>query len=294
MSGKVIIRLDTKKYASPTQKDLDEAKAYIRERNNYAALLEGHILEILRNAAREITEICYKYNIDPVKFELSSNQQMYAEVTAVMDRIFDEIMNYIQEYSLMAADEKEVKDMLLQYIMSLGRQNRNLNDTLEDYMWRYLYDVEALIASMRIADVPVSEAMTKIATALLSVYTTPEVKAAFKVPGVEAMYLKSKGIHYHRGTHIASVGLSNSGAVNVINMAKITLAMAWWRKQSMDFANQGAVGYYQLRGSTYPCATCDGEVGFHRGGIEDAPYPHPHCCCYRVPIFRKEDIESFE
>lgn len=295
MSGKVIMRLNTDLYEEPTQSDLDEAKAFVRQRNNYASLLESMILQILRDAAKEITEICYKYNIDGTEFTLQSNPQMYSEVQAVMDRIFDEIMELIQNYSTMAATTEDEKEHLLQYVMALGRENKNLNDTLEEYLWRYLYDLEALIASMKVAEYGVTDASAKIVGALQSVYATPEVRNAFSVPGIAAMYLKSKGVHYHRGTHIATVGLSNSGAVNVVNMAKITLAMAWNRYQATEFEEEGAIGYYQLRGSNYPCHTCDDQVGFHRGIVDifAKPLVHPHCCCYRVPIFQKQAEEIF-
>lgn len=292
MSGKVIIRLDTSKYAEPTQQALDEAKAYVRQRNSYATLLEGLIMEILSDAAKKITQICYKYEVDPVTFTLQSNPQMFAEISEVMDEVEEEIMTLIQQYCSINAGTDS--DDIIAYIMGLGRQNRNLTDTLEDYLWRYLYDLEALIASMQIAGHDVNKATTKIVSALVSVYTTPEVKAAMSVPGIAAMYLKSKGIHYDPGTQHPSVGLSNNGAVNVTNMAKITLAMAWNRLQGMSFQNNGAIGYYQLRGSNYPCRSCDDEVGFHLGieEIFEKPLVHPHCMCYRVPIYLNEEIEN--
>ncbi len=290
MSGNVLVRLDTNKYQEPTQEDFDEAKAYIRQRNNYASLLESLIMDILRDAAREITEICYKYNISAEEFTMQANSQMYEEVKAVMDRIFDEIMSLIQNYSSMAATADDDRTAIVDYIMGLGRQNRDLNDTLEEYLWRFLYDLEALIASMKLAEYNVTDASTRIVGALTSVYTTPEVKAAYAVPGMAAMYIRSKGIHYDRGTMHPSVGLSNNGAVNVTNMAKITLAMAWNKYQALDFEGKGAIGYYQLRGSNYPCKSCDDEVGFHRGiaDINNKPLVHPHCCCFRIPIFEKE------
>ena len=52
------MRLDTSVYEDPTQEDFDEAKAFVRERNNYASLLESLIMEILRNAARDHPNYC--------------------------------------------------------------------------------------------------------------------------------------------------------------------------------------------------------------------------------------------
>ena len=65
--------------------------------------------------------------------------------------------------------------------------------------------------------------------------------------------------------------------------------MAWIKAQLMDFENLGAIGYIQMRGSNYLCDVCDAETGFHAGLPENLDWPHPHCQCFRIPVYKIGD-----
>ena len=284
MSQNAIIKLDTSKYQSPTQDDIDKAKQFILQRQEYARLLQKRIDEILAEAAEIILTITYRYGVDPEKVYFSSafNQQMMDEISEVMDEIEQEILDLIYEYSTYVTNNKERINALFLWLATLGRGNRNLKDTLDGYLYKTMKDWEAAIAALMAAKVNLPNAIIKIKSYLHSIYTMPEVIAAFKhAEDFTATYIRSRGVEQ------GAVGISNNGATNVTNMARTTLSMAWMRSQAMDFQENGAAGYYQLRGSNYPCQTCDDETGFHRGiaDIYIKPYPHPRCCCYRIPIY---------
>ena len=125
-----------------------------------------------------------------------------------------------------------------------------------------------------------AEAVTKVKTHLHTIYTMPEVLAAFKEASTfAATYIQSKGVQK------GGVGLQKNGSTNVTKMARVTLQMAWMRSYRMDFEESGAVGFYVLRGSSYPCSLCDSKVGFHVIDETDCFPPfHPNCCCYVIPI----------
>lgn len=280
------ITLDTTRYKSPTQDDINAAKAYILRRNDFAQQLEREIDDFLQDAAQKIVSICYKYNVDPKKFSITSqyNAEMMDEIAKVMDELEEEILALIEEYSTAEVDkeDKDKKTALLLWLATLGRGNRNLQDTLDAYLYKTMKDWEAAIAALLSEKVGFADAVTKIKTYLHSIYTMPEVLAAFKhAEDFAATYIRSRGVSQ------GAVGLSNNGSTNVTQMARTTLSMAWMRSQAIDFQETGAAGYYQLRGSNYPCDICDDEVGFHPGiaDIYIRPYPHPHCMCYRVPIY---------
>ena len=116
------IKLYTSKYRLPTQKYIDNAKKIILKRENTAKSLETLIDNILVDAAGEIAQICLKYNIPAKDFKMTANKQMFAEVEAVMDRIDEEIMSLIQEYSLKVTDSEARKKMLALYISSLAEE----------------------------------------------------------------------------------------------------------------------------------------------------------------------------
>lgn len=288
MANPIKIKLDTSQYKSPTQDDITSAKRFILQRNDYARLLESKIDDILEEAAVNIVTICYKYNVEPTDFTISSqyNEQMMDEISAVMDELEEECLELIYDYSSSMLDEskKDRKEALLLWLASLGRGNRNFQDTLDGYLYKTMKDWEAAIAALRYADVKLPDAITKIKTNLHTIYTMPEVTAAFRdAEDFNATYIRSRGVN------AGAVGLSNNGSTNVTNMAKITLQMAWMRELGNDYKEDGAVGYCVFRGSSYPCDLCDDACGFHPlTDMSFFPPLHPHCCCGVIPIYRNE------
>lgn len=284
MAETIKMTLDATQYILPTQDDIRSAKQYVLLRERYANLLQDKIDDILEDATERIITICYRWNVSPTDLQFSSdyNEKMMEEISEVMDEIEKEILDLIYDYSAKATDDKERISKLAAWMATLGRGNRNLRNTLDGYLYKYMKDMEAVVAACLYADVKMTDAITKAKTSLHSVYTMPEVRAAFKdASKFSATYIRNRGVQY------GAVGISNNGSTNVTNMAKITLQMAWMREQLIEFKASGAVGYWQGRGATYNCDLCDSEVGLHIGEWDNAPYPHPHCMCWRIPIYSK-------
>lgn len=293
MAENIKISIDTSKYAIPTQEDINAAKRFVLMREEYSQLLQSRIDEVLADAMERIITICYRYDVDPKLLYLSNgfNEQMMDEISEVMDETEEEIFRLVQEYSTRVTTDKDRISKLLAWMLLLGRKNRNLQQTLDTYLYKFMKDVEAAVAALKYANIPLAQAITKAKTHLHTIYVMPEVQQAFKqAESFTATYILSRGVVK------GNVGLSNNGSTNITNMARITLQMTWMRSQAMDFQEQGAIGYYQLRGSNYNCDVCDNEVGFHKGiaDIFITPLPHPHCACYRIPVFTKEQIENIE
>lgn len=286
--SKVVIKLDTKKYQAPSQQDIDAAKQFILQREENARMLEDKIDELLADAAEKIVIICYRYDVDPQKLYIASgfNEQMMNEIAEVMDELEEEILAMMQEYATRSTKDRDRINALLLWMASLGRGNRNLRDTLEGYLYKFMKDLEAAIAALRFADATMADAVTRVKTNLHTIYTMPEVMAAFKnASEFAATYIQSRGVQK------GSVGLSNNGSTNVTNMARLTLQMVWMRSRRLEMEEDGAAGFYVLRGSNYPCDYCDSKVGFHpMTDIDYFPPFHGHCCCYVVPIFTITDI----
>lgn len=286
MADSIRIKLDTSKYVIPTQDDITAAKRFVLQREEYARLLQGRIDEILSDAAEKVVKICYRYDIDPkdIYFSSAFNEKMMDEISDVMNQADEEILDLIFEYSTRVTNDKDRISALLLWMATLGRGNRNLQDTLDGYLYKTMKDWEAAIAALRSANVPMADAVTKIKTYLHTIYTMPEVLAAFrKSSEFTATYIRSKGVQQ------GGVGLSNNGSTNVTNMARITLQMVWMRSLRMDYKRDGATGYYVLRGSSYLCDLCDSACGFHTiNDLSGFPPQHPHCQCYAIPIFTKD------
>ena len=284
MAKTLRIRLNTDIYREPTEQEIREAKDYVLRMSEYADVLGDKVLDVLRDAARTIALICLKYNIPAKDFEIAANKDMQDEVYAVMDDVEDEIFDLMQDYSTRCDDNEERRKLLLLWLLSLGWGNKNLRDTLHDKLRQFLYDLEAQIAAMKLAGYTADKAVERILETLTGVYKGREVQQAIMRPiRMAAFYIQERGVHH------GNRGQSSSGANNVISMVKTTLTMAWQYMRGLIFKARGAIGYYQLRGSTYNCDPCDSEVGFHKGleGITEKPMVHPNCMCYRIPVYNK-------
>lgn len=289
MAQQIKIKLDTSKYKVPTQEDIAAAKRFINLREEYAGVLGERIDAIIADGAERIVTICYQYNADPKTLYFSSafNSDMMSEISEVMDDIEGRILSLIYEYSTRVTDDRDRISILAAWMALLGKGGNNLQDTLDGYLYKMMKDWEAAIAALRYHGVPLADAINIVKSHMHSIYTIPQVVATFKRwREFAATYIRSRGIQY------GAVGISNNGSTNVVNMGKITLQMTWMHNQGLDFKEQGAVGYLQLRGSNYNCDICDSESGFYPD-IEEIftkAYPHPNCMCFRVPVFSKEDI----
>ena len=293
MAQPIKIKLDTDKYRMPTQEDIAAAKEYILQREEYAGILGDRIDELIADAAERVVIICYRYNVSPKLLYISSafNAEMMAEIAAVMDELEVSILNLIREYATRVTLSRARAMELAEWMSGLGKGGNNLEDTLYNYMYKMMKDWEAAIAALRYNGVPVADAVNTVKTHLHSIYTIPQVVAAFKRwQEFAATYIRSRGVQY------GAVGISNNGSTNVVNMAKYTLQLVWKHNQQLDLEEDDTIaGFYVGRGSGFNCDWCDEYVGWHPIDDTDAlPPRHPHCCCWAVPIAYNKEQEPIE
>ena len=279
-------------YRPVTEADIRTAQNYVGRRESAAAGLSMLIDAMLKDAAENIVRICYRHNVDPKTFSISPkyNEAMFDEIASVLNDLEDDILDMIMDYATRCTRSKERKSLLILWILSLGRNNRNLRQTLETRLRMFMRDIEAMVAALRLAGTDVSSAVTKVRNGLHAVYSIPEVKASFsRSVMMQARYIRAKGIKK------GNVGNSNSEANNILRFAQITLQMAWMRNQTENFRQNGADGYVVMRGSSYPCALCDSHVGWHPiEDIQSFPLFHGHCRCIAVPVFKKDFKELMQ
>lgn len=275
------IQLD-EKYRPVTQEVIDNTRQYVSLREKTADELSSLIEELLKQAAEAITIACYKYDIDPETFTISStyDEKLFAEISDILDELEDDILDLVLEYSLKCTSKENNRNNILPWLLTLGRDNKNLQQTLENRLWSFSRDVEALIVAMKLAKRKETEAISRIKSNLHTVYITPEVKAAMKNPNVQATYIRTKGIK--KGNQ----GNSNSEANNLERFGVITTQMAWMRNLRLDYKEEGAEGFYVIRTTNYDCPLCDSHVGFHKlTETEHFPLYHASCLCLAIPVF---------
>lgn len=83
-------------------------------------------------------------------------------------------------------------------------------------------------------------------------------------------------------------GIPLSGAEQLLKNIDNTVALAWGYEDYDLALRNGAIGFYVFRGSSYPCQTCQEQVGvFHP--MEESVWSHPpfhnNCVCYAVYVY---------
>lgn len=275
-------------FVKPTQSDITKAKKWTLLRNNNADALASIVNSLLEDAAEKLTAIAYKYNCEPEDFHFAQDEKLREEVADVMSSVETDILEVTTAYSLKEPNADNHRAALLAWLLALKSKGAdNLQQTLHLRLTQFLYDTEASIAAMLLAGHNQTIAKTRVVSTMHAVYTAPEVVKAYKKKSA-AVYIISRGVHY------GGTGLSSSGANNVENFAKQTTVMTWMKSQLLQYYDSGAAGYYQLRGSNFPCQICDDAVGLHIGDYVNDTFPHAHCMCYRVPIFYKTAEELLQ
>lgn len=269
-----------------TDSDINGAKNYVLRRDSAARGLAHLIDALLADAAEEIARIAYRYGIDTERFEISSsyNDKMMEEMAKVFDDLEEDILDLTCAYATKCTEDKDKKPLLLLWVLALGRNNKGLRKTLEDRLWTFSRDIEAMLVAVKKAGRDLTKAISRIKSYLHAVYTMPEMKTLFSEPNrYKATYIRTQGVKH------GNVGSSNSEANNIDRFVKTTVQMAWMHYQHELYEEKGAAGYYVLRGSTYPCDLCDSKVGFHTmDDIDGYPPFHPNCCCFAVPVYEKD------
>ena len=135
----------------PSIKEIITAQNFIKRRIAFADELGGKVDDILIDGAERIAKICLQYHIPAKDFLLKANKQMFERIKVVMDELEERIFQLIMMYSLHVSDNDERKDGLIAYLASLGKNNMDMRETLDAYLFRYMYDMEALMASLLLA-----------------------------------------------------------------------------------------------------------------------------------------------
>lgn len=271
-------------YQVPTDADIRTGKNYVLRREAAANALASLIDELLEEAAEKITALCYKYNVNPNTFTFSyTNPKLFEEISEILDRLEDEILDLMLEYSMMCTESEKRRHIILPWILALGAGGKTLKAILDNRLWMFSRDLEAMIVAARLAKFNETKAISLIRSFLHTAYAMPGMANAFKKSqSVQATYIRSKGVK--RG----NVGSSNSEANNIERLAKTTVQKSWMKNLLEDYREDGAVGYMCFRGSNFDCPACDAICNIFHDISEGMVLPvHASCQCYAIPIYAK-------
>lgn len=257
-----------------TDKDIEEAKAFVRKRVEAEISMQSHLDEALVWAAKEIVGISFKYNIRPSLFKFSVNAELEREVDEVLAKLREMLYDYTEELSV-AVDESE-RDGIIAYIN--GRTyGHTLKERINTYTNRYKYELEAFIASGLAAGYGTAKLLPTVKANLNAPYNNELFRNTVIRGGMAATRIRTGGISYGQGH-------SNSARNLLLTLARYTIGSAWMDVYGNNAYRNGATGFYAFRGSSYPCSICQSMVGYHPMDEYQGEW-HLNCRCFFVFVY---------
>lgn len=252
---------------NPSEADIEAAKAYLIERLSAEHAMEYQLQSAMKEAAERIVAICYSAGVNPQAFR-------YSDLPIRVQFDIEEVIQWLQEtiddyfLTLAVADHEENRDKILPLVLG-ENHGMTFEERLSDYCDKYRDELMLLVGAGLMLGVSKSALAKSIGENLRHPY---------------ANHLIAEGIE---GPLTYGRGRTNSMYTALSGLTKYGIESAWMRHWELKTEADGAVGWIVRRGSSYPCAQCDDNCGFHSIDEGTQLPQHLGCCCFAVPIYLK-------
>ena len=250
----------------PTKNDIEEAKAYLRERLEAETSMRNNLEKSMLEAASRIVEISYKYKIPPSLFRFSRNRQLEKEVNEVIGWLKSKIEHTMLILAI-ATHEEDGKDITSH--ITKENHGKTFAQRNNIYCNRFKDELEGAIAAGLVLGLAKEKLKETISANLTHPYSNPVFREAEK-KDTSAARLLSKGVSYGNGR-------TNSMFTALDRLTSYGVAQGWMKHWWNMGSEKGAKGFVIFRGSSYPCQTCD-EAAMRIHDMSE-PYPPLHLNC---------------
>lgn len=250
-----------------TELQLEEAKAYLRDRLRNQKSMSMRVEALLTLYA--------EYLLNALSSSIGGNVENDVEllVEDLIEQIWDDCV-------LLAQDEHDRKDMILAYI-SRDIAGDNLNGRVTSRVRTFAAEITAVYGAGRLLDYSYQKMLSSIKDNLKDPWHNPIItEAKEKADNGEITIpdgLDLEEPHFGQGSPISSL-------LALDFICETAIADGWMEWLYLDKKDNGAKGYFVLRGSSYPCEECQSHVGIFWPIDNKDHYPpfHRSCVCYVV------------
>lgn len=251
----------------PTETDIQIAKQYLLERLDAERSMLYHLERLMRKAAEDIVALLYAkgISVDTLKYN-RLQKQVEESINEIILNLQESIADIFE--TLAIADHEENRNTILPFILG-ENHGMTFDERLTDYVGKYKNELLLLIGAGLLLGIGKSALAKSIGDNLRQPYANPMLKDGIEAP-----------LTYGRGR-------SNSMYNAISGLTKYGIESAWMQHWELKTKSDGAIGWLVQRGSSYPCAQCDENCGFHSIDEGTNLPQHLSCCCYAVPIYTK-------
>lgn len=245
---------------------------------------EPSIKRIIRLHLTEIITVSMFYNGSPERFRFSANEVVNEKVNAIIRDLNEALYQAIEKKSLIVkhvAEEREndrIGDALVIAFLATLIGEKTLKQRISLYTTQLKAEIEAFIAAGMAIKLSGNDILREWQTHMKTPYASVLIKEAIKKGGFAATRIKTKGIHYGAGRYI-------SAFENLRRLYITTLQQVYNESLQEIFKKRGFIGWFTVRGSSYPCPICESMAFVIHNPEEKFLTYHPFCMCLYIPIY---------
>lgn len=245
-----------------TDEELEEAKAYLRDRIRNERSMSADVERLLVIWAGYLLRALWNGASDDVIEEL----------------IADLVAQLLGDCELLAVDEHD-RDMDVLLYMNGERNGDTLEGRVRKRAGTFFDEVYAVFIAGQLLGKGREALLKSIRENLKAPWENEVLKEAraLQQSGEIDADFSFESPHFGKGVEISSLG-----ALQTITSYAVADAWTWWQRE--DALARGAKGYSVVRGSSYPCEECDMAASvFHLMSDTEHLVPlHLHCVCMIV------------
>lgn len=272
---------------SEIDKRIKESRGYINDLLDEESHVDEDIKSRMRSHIRQIITASFGFKSLGKSFQFSANDNLEKTVNGIMSEFKDSIYDITEKRVLRSKtlsenrNKSNIEDALILGFVFGKLGEHTFRERLNIYSNQIKMEIEAAIASGMFEGMSETQILNQIMMYSNMPYVNPSIQEAIKKGGFSATRIKSQGITYGTGRYTSGMG----------NLKRIELTAI---SQGYNYANhriwgndKNIIGYYAFRNSSYPCAPCDDNRGFHK--ITEFTLPvHGNCQCGSFPIYKGE------
>lgn len=245
-----------------TEEELEAAKEYLKDRLRNERSMTADVLRLLELYAAYLLTALF-------------NGAFEDDIELLINDLVNQLLS---DCETLAVDTHDRKDTLLLY-MNAERHGDTLEGRVKKRVNTFYNELFAVYTAGRLLGKNYDVIFPTIKEYFEKPWDNPIIKEAREMQEkgeIEPDYELSEP-HFGKGDPIASMTALD-------RMLRYAVADTWMYWKYLDEKDNGAKGYFVVRGSSYPCDICDMHTGiFYLIGDElSKPQYHLNCCCLVV------------
>lgn len=260
--------------------EYDQAVLYLKKRLDLTNRGDEKIKRIIVNAFKDLIALAFPCPLTAENFKLDKlpNQD---EINDILKDMRTQIYLTIEECCNIAVEQRKELFDDKDLVFLVGNILENGEDSIKHkaslYSNRIGKEFETWLAMALFYKWSKNLTIKMFSTNCGDLYKTNSFKKATTATKFHATRLKNGGVTY-------GVGKYQSAQKSLKRLTNIAIGATTQEVDYLLLKRTGASGYNVYRGSSYPCAVCDFNVGYHPIGHDALPPYHPNCCCFAVPV----------